>query len=775
MLSICTSESLVLIDPATLKRAPSSVSPTCQLASSPSCLTWSPDNTSVFVSSLSDIHQYDSFGNLVKVVYTCPPGFPGQPITAIVSKDRGSIAIFSKSQQVIVLEVRSGKTSQIFDTHKALVTSLALSNDGSLLASTSANAVHVHNLSHGSHTSLRGLPAAVGNITTCAFHPHTRTRLLIGAGQHLLVYDTTRPSRPIKAVAVVDERDSSGEVVAIASSPFSKTLVAVACSGGLVSLLDLEKDNSIYRTISLHVPLTSLVFSPEGATLYAGTENGKLILKDLRPLEKEPKSITVSDRGDRIVAMCIQKKLKPEEAAIKADGTAVSKPLTQQDVNKNPSRRAAIAGATGPEKVVKARVASGGTTRPARTSSTDGTTAVSPAGRTKGARKGAAKSPGARKISSGGITKKVFSPPKSPLARAGAGVPENEEGLDVSVRIESLLALPQTNRLKENLKPVEDVVISGSTPNFSATSSRADVRKLRTTSISQASVSPSAAASRVRSASGASVGAMSSASTAGRASKSYNRPSSKSQSVSPVPPIPAMPAAYQHNTPMRLSRTLSPELPDLNVGAPVTPVPLGRGKGKEKMARMGVLGLGTPDVERWVRAGEATDPDDECHERKDGKKVGFAREKESDEEDSIGHSEGETDGVAGGRGLVDREPVTKSGLAMQISPRRPLPSTSTSWAPVPSPLRNPSNTYPGSPQAKAAHDLLQSLLRDALCDFRQETHAEMVGLHLDLVRMGRGWKREMRLAMEEFGGEIKALREENERLREENERLKRGY
>lgn len=124
------------------------------------------------------------------------------------------------------------------------MTSLALSNDGSLLASTSANAVHVHNLSHGSHTSLRGLPAAVGNITTCAFHPHTRTRLLIGAGQHLLVYDTTRPSRPIKAVAVVDERDSSGEVVAIASSPFSKTLVAVACSGGLVSLLDLEKDNS---------------------------------------------------------------------------------------------------------------------------------------------------------------------------------------------------------------------------------------------------------------------------------------------------------------------------------------------------------------------------------------------------------------------------------------------------------------------------------------------------------------------------------------------------
>jgi protein NEDD1 len=37
--------------------------------------------------------------------------------------------------------------------------------------------------------------------------------------------------------------------------------------------------------------------------------------------------------------------------------------------------------------------------------------------------------------------------------------------------------------------------------------------------------------------------------------------------------------------------------------------------------------------------------------------------------------------------------------------------------------------------------------------------------------MGRGLRQEM----EEWGGEVKKLREENERLREENNRLRRGW
>ena len=35
---------------------------------------------------------------------------------------------------------------------------------------------------------------------------------------------------------------ATGEIVAIVCSPYSKTLLAVACSGGSVSVVDLDKE-----------------------------------------------------------------------------------------------------------------------------------------------------------------------------------------------------------------------------------------------------------------------------------------------------------------------------------------------------------------------------------------------------------------------------------------------------------------------------------------------------------------------------------------------------
>ena len=64
--------------------------------------------------------------------------------------------------------------------------------------------------------------------------------------------------------------------------------------------------NSIYKTWRVHVPVTCLAFSAEGATLYVGTENGKVLGQDLRALDKPTKSITVSEQGDRVVALSMQ-------------------------------------------------------------------------------------------------------------------------------------------------------------------------------------------------------------------------------------------------------------------------------------------------------------------------------------------------------------------------------------------------------------------------------------------------------------------------------------
>ena len=66
---------------------------------------------------------------------------------------------------------------------------------------------------------------------------------------------------------------------------------------------------SIVRTLHIPTKLTSLLFSPEGGALYLGTENGKLLVQNLRELDKPPKAVTVNSEGRRVEALSIQVRL----------------------------------------------------------------------------------------------------------------------------------------------------------------------------------------------------------------------------------------------------------------------------------------------------------------------------------------------------------------------------------------------------------------------------------------------------------------------------------
>jgi protein NEDD1 len=50
---------------------------------------------------------------------------------------------------------------------------------------------------------------------------------------------------------------STGDIVAVACSPFSKTLVAVASSSGSVGLVDLDKEKGYLKPFSLKAMLIS--------------------------------------------------------------------------------------------------------------------------------------------------------------------------------------------------------------------------------------------------------------------------------------------------------------------------------------------------------------------------------------------------------------------------------------------------------------------------------------------------------------------------------------
>ncbi|PSR75375.1 hypothetical protein PHLCEN_2v9133 [Hermanssonia centrifuga] len=204
-----------------------------------------------------------------------------------------------------------------------------------------------------------------------------------------------------------------------------------------------------------------------------------------------------------------------------------------------------------------------------------------------------------------------------------------------------------------------------------------------------------------------------------------------------------------------------------------------KGKGKETL---GVLGLGTPEVRRWVDAGDLDREEDILEGRREGRRVGFAEpEPEALNEIQIQSIEVLRSGKDQDRlapGGETEEATIK--MRVQISPRRPaLGSTNLAPAHHTSPLRNFSQSGTGAGDGHTAtnpaHDLLHTLIKDALYDFRRETKSEIIGLHLDLVRMGRGWKKEMREAMDQWSSDLKEVREENTRLRGENERLRRGY
>lgn len=247
MLAVCTSGSLVLLDPSTLKKAPSSVPPTLPLSSTPTASAWAPDNSVLFVAHESAVHRYDAGGSSLGTVSTTSAA---PPITSLTSKDKGDTLIFGDCDGVTVLDTNTGKVAFRLDTHTAPVSGLALAPDATLLVSTARHSiggttaattsaeVHVHNLSTASHVELQGLPRR-GDVTACTFHTHSKAKLLLVVGTQLLVYDAARPSAPVRIVQL-DKK--SGEAVAIACSPFSKTLIAVGCDSGTVNLVDLDKE-----------------------------------------------------------------------------------------------------------------------------------------------------------------------------------------------------------------------------------------------------------------------------------------------------------------------------------------------------------------------------------------------------------------------------------------------------------------------------------------------------------------------------------------------------
>lgn len=216
----------------------------------PRALTWSYNNTTFFVATVDTIYSFpcSPLSSEGTPIYSAPRGQTLQPV--LVCRDISTL-IIAQGPSIYLLSLGTKpKLSNALIGHSTPITSLSLSNDGSFLASASVSGtLCVHNLTHNSLTVLKGLPMMSSTLKklVCAFHSHTRTRLLVGCGKTLAIYDVMRPSSPAKTIKFSDKDINmtiNSFIIAIASSPFSKPLLAIAFNSGQVALIDLEKERS---------------------------------------------------------------------------------------------------------------------------------------------------------------------------------------------------------------------------------------------------------------------------------------------------------------------------------------------------------------------------------------------------------------------------------------------------------------------------------------------------------------------------------------------------
>lgn len=250
-LAVATTEHLLLSATASLKRTSSLLSSNPKISiSRPLAGTWSSDNSTLFLVFSDGIRKYSDKGAVEGVIFSSPEE---ELRGCIVAKDNGTI-ISALSSRIAVLEFNPCSSDyavvKTIDTHTSPVISLSISNGGAVLASTSQTTVHIHNLETGTHTALRGLPQSSEEPPLCAFSPHFRAKLIVGSGQVLYVYDVSRPSSPAKTIPLGSS--ANGDIVSLACSPYSKTLVAIACEGGTVHLVDLEKEKG-YELLLVYI------------------------------------------------------------------------------------------------------------------------------------------------------------------------------------------------------------------------------------------------------------------------------------------------------------------------------------------------------------------------------------------------------------------------------------------------------------------------------------------------------------------------------------------
>lgn len=277
-LAVASASELLVLD-ATKKELP--VIGRAKLHADPiQSINWAPDGTHVVTTAFRRVTVWspDSLSvereltaNLTDRI-TSLRFIPGSPQVVIADGRSGEKGI------VRLLDLATGKEVASWDAHNDLISDLAVSSDGKLLATAGGDKV-VKLWDLASHKEVAKLEGHVAQVLSVAFSRDNRQLVSGGADQQVKVWDVATHER------IASLGTPTAGVPAVAWIEADSAIFAANDSGGLSRFTELQSHNGTQtsqaakekRFDAVESAIHCLAAAPTGDRIFGGTQDGQVI------------------------------------------------------------------------------------------------------------------------------------------------------------------------------------------------------------------------------------------------------------------------------------------------------------------------------------------------------------------------------------------------------------------------------------------------------------------------------------------------------------------